>query len=128
MPGVRFLPLGEAMKYQSSINLRNASGRPLMFHLEPWGEQIEMPTRAAFTVTAEAEQEGSFEVEHGADEITLWAWPSAVVKVFCEGDEMGISAGAERPAVPPVPGGQSVSSFLRAVLGREGGAISDDEI
>ena len=116
------------MKYQSSINLRNASGRTLMFHLEPWGEQIEMPAGAAFTVTAEAEQQGSFEVGHGADEITLWAWPSAVVKVFYEGDEVGASAGAERPAVPPIPDGQSVSSFLRAVLGTEGRVKSDDEI
>jgi hypothetical protein len=116
------------MKYESSINLRNASGRPLMFNLEPWGEQSEMPAGATFTLTAEAEQEGSFEVEHGEGEVTLWAWPSAVVKVFCEGDEIAASAGAERPAVPPVPGGQSVSSFLRAVLGTEGRDKSDDEI
>jgi hypothetical protein len=99
-----------------------------MFHLEPWGEQIEMPAGATFTVTAEAEQQGSFEVEHGADEITLWAWPSAIVKVFCGGDEIGVSAGAERPAVPPIPAGQSVSSFLRAMLGTEGRVKSDDEI
>jgi hypothetical protein len=128
MPGVRFLPLGEAMKYQSSINIRNASGGTLMFHLEPWGEQIDMPAGTVFTVTAEAEQQGSFEVEHGEDELTLWAWPSAVVKVFCEGDEIGVSAGAQRPAVPPTPDGQSVSSFLRAVLGAGGRVKSDDEI
>ena len=99
------------MKYQSSINIRNASGKTLTFHLEPWGEQLEMPAGAAFTITAEAEQQGSFEVEHGKDEITLWAWPSAVVKVFCEGEEIGVSAGAERPAVPPIP--ESITPAFR---------------
>src|SRR5215213_8218435 len=100
MPGVRFLPLRDAMKYQSALDITNARGSILMFNLEPWGEQIEMPSGATFNVTAEAEQQGSFEIEHGENEITLWAWPSAVVKVFCEGDEIGVSAGAERPAVP----------------------------
>ena len=99
-----------------------------MFHLEPWGEQIEMSAGAAFTVTAVAGQQGSSEVERGADELTLWAWPSAVVKVFCGGDEIGVSAGAQRPAAPPVPGGQSASSFLRAVSGTEGRMKSDDAI
>ena len=99
-----------------------------MSHLEPWGEQIEMPAGATFTVTAEAEQQGFFEVEHGTDEITLWAWPSANVKVFCEGEEIGVSAGAERPAVAPIPDGRSVSSFLRAVSGTGGRVKSDDAI
>src|SRR5215216_37201 len=108
------------MKYQASINVTNASGRELIFQLEPWGEQIMMPSGAIFNVTAEAEQRGSFEVEHGENEITLWAWPSAIVKIFGGGEEVGISAELERPAVPPVPGGQNVSSLLRAVLGKEG--------
>ena len=108
------------MKFESSIHIRNSSEGTLTFHLEPWGEQIEMPPGARFVITAEAEQHGSFEVEHGENEIVVWAWPSAVVKVFCEGEEIGVAAGVERPAVPPVPEGQSVSSFLHSMLGRDG--------
>ena len=128
MPGVRFLPLRYEMKYQSSVNIRNASGRPLTFNLEPWGEQIEMPTGATFTVTAEAEQQGSFEVEHGEDEITVWAWASAVIKVCRGNDEVWPGAGTVLPAVPPTPGGASVSSFMRGVLGEAGKVPADDEI
>ncbi len=98
-----------------------------MFHLEPWGEQIEMPAGDTFAVSAEAEQQGSFEVEHSENEITLWAWPSAVARIYRGGVEIGISAGFERPAVPPVPVGQSVSTFLRAVSSKEGRSESDDE-
>ena len=108
------------MKFESSIHITNSSEGTLIFHLEPWGEQIEMSPGARFIIAAEAELQGSFEVEHGESEIILWAWPSAVVKVFCEGKEIGGAAGVERPAVPSVPEGRSVSSFLRSVLGEDG--------
>src|SRR4051812_32779998 len=104
------------MTYQSTINIRNASGKTRTFHLEPWGEQIEMRSGATFTVTAEAERQGSFEVEHGEDGITVWAWPSAVVKIFQGDEEIWPGAGIKLPAVPPVPSGESVSSFLRGIL------------
>ncbi|HKO96597.1 MAG TPA: hypothetical protein VJU86_06385 [Pyrinomonadaceae bacterium] len=81
-----------------------------------------MPIGAKFVVLAEAEQPGSFEVEHRDAAITVWAWPSAVVKVLSEDEEIGISAGIKRPAVPSVPEGQSVSSFLRSMLDKEGEA------
>ncbi len=92
-----------------------------MFRLEPWGEEVEMPPGATFVVVAEAEQLGSFEVEHSDAAITVWPWPSAVTKVLSKDEEIGVSAGIKRPAVPSVPEGQSVSSFLRSVLGKENG-------
>jgi hypothetical protein len=106
------------MSFESSISVTNASGRTVMFHLEPWGEELEMPLGATFVVVAEAEQLGSFEVEHGDAAITIWAWPSAVVKVLSQDKEIGVSAGIKRPAVPSVPEGRSVSSFLRSMLGK----------
>jgi hypothetical protein len=108
------------MEFESSIHVTNSSEGTVIFHLEPWGEQIEMPPGAKFVIAAEAEQKGSFEVEHGENEITLWAWPSAVVRVFCEGEEIGAAAGISRPAVPAVPEGRSASSFLRSMLGKGG--------
>jgi hypothetical protein len=108
------------MSFESSISVANASGRKVIFHLEPWGEEVQMPSGAAFVVVAEAEQVGSFEVEHGDVAITVWAWPSAVVKVLSGDKEIGISADIKRPAVPSVPKGQSVSSFLRSMFGKEG--------
>ena len=108
------------MNVESSISVTNSSGRTVIFQLEPWGEQIEMPVGATFVVVAEAEQLGSFEVEHGDAAITVWGWPSAVVKVLSEDEEIGISAGMKRPAVPSVPEGQSVASFLLSMLGKEG--------
>src|ERR1700730_5845533 len=112
------------MKFESSILVTNSSSSPLVFHLEPWGEQIEMPSGVTFSVLAEAEVEGVFEIERFEEELIVWAWPTAVVKVFCSGEEGGPSAGMRRPAVPAVPEGQRVSSFLRGVLGKEGAVKS----
>jgi hypothetical protein len=108
------------MKFESSIHVTNSTDRMLVFHLEPWGEQVEMPSGARFLITAEAEQQGSFELEHGENEIVVWGWPGAVAKVFCDGKEISVISGVERLAVPSVPEGQSVSSFLRSMLGKDG--------
>jgi len=51
------------MSFESSVSVTNASGRTVIFHLEPWGEEVEMPIGARFVVVGEAEQPGSFEVE-----------------------------------------------------------------
>jgi hypothetical protein len=107
------------MKYESSIHVTNSSGKALVFHLEPWGDQIEMASGATFVVFAEATRQGSFEIEHGDDEIIVWAWPTASVKVSSDGNEIGIANGLARPVVPEVPEGQTVASFLRSMLGRD---------
>ena len=104
------------MKYESSIHVTKSSGKSLLFHLEPWGDQIEMGSGATFVLCAEAAQPGSFEIERGEDEIIVWAWPTASVKIFSEGSEIGMPAGVERPAVPDVPEGQMVASFMRLML------------
>ena len=94
----------------SSINVSNTSARTITFHLEPWGEQIAMPSGSTFKIIAESEQEGSFEVEDGEAEMIIWAWPGAVAKVFCDGKEVGNTSGVARSAVPEIPEGQTTSS------------------
>lgn len=107
------------MKFESSINVTNSNSKEMVLHLEPWGEQFVMSPSSTLLITAKAEQLGSFEIEHLDSEIIVWAWPTAIVKVFSGDVEVGIGATLERPRVPSVPEGVSASSFLRAVLGRE---------
>ena len=91
------------MAFVSSISVINSSSKTLTFHLEPWGEQIEMSPAAKFVIAAGSESPGSFEIEYGAEEIIIWAWSGSIARVFCGGKEVGDFAGIARPAVPPVP-------------------------
>ena len=100
------------------MRVTNSFARAVMFHLEPWGEQIPMEPGVSFDVLVEAEQEGFVEVEYGDHGIIVWCWAGSTAKIFCEGVEIGIAEGLKRPNVPGVPDGQTVASFLRVVLGR----------
>ena len=105
------------MKYKSSIQITNSSHKAKKLFLEPWAEEFEMASGKTFDFVAEAEQEGNFEIEFGDSEIGVFAWSTSTVKVFCDGKELGVGD-FERPLVPTVPKGQSVSSFLSLMLGK----------
>ena len=90
----------------------------MILQLEPWGDQFEMLPGSSLCLLAKAERPGSFKIEHLESEIIVWAWPSAIVNVSSEGDETVVDE-YERPAVPAVPEGHSVRSFLRMVLGKD---------
>jgi len=115
---VVFLTGHHQMSFESSLAITNSSMTEVTLHLEPWGDQFLIPPGSKLSLTATAERSGSFEIEHLGSEIIIWAWPSASVKVFNAGVEVGAGL-AERPPVPDVPEGQSASSFLRAILGEE---------
>jgi hypothetical protein len=83
--------------------------------VEPWAEDYETPAGKTFELFARAEQEGSFEIEFGDDEITVYLWSGSTVKIFCEGEELG-AGNFERSTVPDVPEGQSISSFLGSIF------------
>ena len=55
-------------------------------------------------------------VLHLESAIIVWAWTSASVKGFDSGVEVCTGVG-ERPTVPEIPEGQSVSTFLRSMIG-----------
>ena len=106
------------MSFESSIAVTNSTATEIVLHLEPWGDQFVMPAATTLSLRATAEQTGSFEIEHLENEIIVWAWPSASVKVFNDEVEAGVVVN-ERPKVPAIPEGQRVSSFLRSILGQE---------
>jgi hypothetical protein len=106
------------MTFESSLAITNSTTTEIVLHLEPWGDQFRMPPATTLSLTAKAEESGSFEIEHLENEVIVWAWPSASVKVFSAGVEVGAVVG-ERPTVPAVPEGQRVSSFLRSILDQD---------
>ncbi len=104
------------MEFESSLTLTNSAAGEVILHLSPWGDQFLMSPASTLSIIAKAKAAGSFEVELLGSEIIVWAWPSASVKIFNAGVELGVGIG-ERPPVPDVPEGKSVSSFFKSLFG-----------
>jgi hypothetical protein len=104
------------MPYSTSITISNAVARELTLRLEPWADEIKLLPGASFKIIAEAENEGSLEFEYGEDEIIVWAWPSSIVRIISNGEEVGDFAGILRPTAPSVPEGQTMSDFIRSTF------------
>lgn len=101
------------MSYKTSLSISNLRDKEIIFHLEPWGEQISMPIGATFQIIAEAKKPGEVEIQYEEDNIIVWGWEGSVLNVFCNGKEIS----TDHPEVPPVPRGTRVSSFIRSILG-----------
>jgi hypothetical protein len=102
--------------FVATTRVLNSRERAVTFIVEPWGDAHDMPPRAAFDVTAEAPEPGTLEVEMKDDSIIVWGWSGSVLTVFHNGEELGAGLWP-RPAVPPLPPGQSTGQFLRNIRG-----------
>ena len=105
------------MGYSTATTISNRSAAEVPLFLEPWGDYVVIPAGAEVRVVAEAAQHGEFEVEYGGDRVTLWVWPSATIRCYLGGEEVGVGAFPRQP-VPGVPRNHTTSSFLRGILGR----------
>lgn len=76
-----------ASTYTASLSIKNSRGIPLTLHLEPWGDQIELPPDVALDVVAKASNEGAFEINLGDDHIAVWGWTGSILSVYKDGVE-----------------------------------------
>jgi hypothetical protein len=86
----------------TNLRVRNGRTAPMTLCLEPWGEIYTVGPGAAVEVVAHGPEGDRLEVEHGADQVTIYGWPGSTVSLFQDGVELGAGSG-ERGAVPGVP-------------------------
>jgi hypothetical protein len=80
----------------------NSSDVAIIFRLEPWGEEFEMPPQAVFQLVAHGPDGDSLEVVVGEGHVTVWGWPGSVIALLHDGTELGAGRWP-RAAVPPMP-------------------------
>jgi len=80
------------------LNVRNSHGASITFHLEPWGDEYEMPAHAVFEVVAYG-PEGGFEIESGVADVAVWLWSGTTAEVLQDGELVSLP----RHGQPPVP-------------------------
>ncbi len=71
-----------------SLRLENAHESELLFALEPWAEEYDMPPGASFEVEASGPDTGDLVVESSEEAITVWAWEGSEVQLWVDGVEM----------------------------------------
>ena len=102
------------MAYQTSISIENLRDKEVMFHLEPYGEQIPMPAGCKFQIVAKAKEQGELEIQYEEDNILVWGWTGSVVYVYCDGQEM-----PPPPPEEPFVSEGIIPSFIRRVTGKK---------
>ena len=103
---------------ESSIRIANGSSEGIEVWLEPWGDSVPLAGGGTLRIVATATEEGQFEVVWRAGDVTVYAWPTASVRVYAL-DDSEVKPGSFASPVPQVPPGASVRSFLGVVLGEE---------
>lgn len=99
--------------FVDTATVPNTGAEPLVLVVEPWGREYQVPPGVTYFVHAEATVAGKLESERGLGRFTCWAWPGSVVEVR-HGKQVIDSLDT---AVPEVPRGMSVRSFIRGLLG-----------
>ncbi len=61
----------------------------VLFFLEPWGEEYNMPPGVTFDVVAKGPDGDDLELHYGERRITLYGWTGSIVRVFKDGIELG---------------------------------------
>jgi hypothetical protein len=86
---------------------------PARLRLEPWGEEHEMIVGETYRVIAQGPLGGSLSVAHGADCITVTAWPGATVDVAFRKGLLQLRSG-DRGRAPLAPDSLAHEEFFLA--------------
>jgi len=92
--------------------LTNSADVPLFVWIEPWAEEIQIPTGHTYKFVGSGTEKGELEVENRDHVAIVYGWPTSTLTVF-DGDTTIWET--DNP-VPPVPSGVSVKSFVKQLF------------
>jgi hypothetical protein len=99
--------------YQRTDTIENAGDQELEVWFEPWGMPHKLPVGKAFTIVTTAETEGELEIDRSEQIVTVYAFPSATLKVFL-GDDLLDDFNVKFPELPP---NMTTKGFVRFMFG-----------
>jgi hypothetical protein len=82
----------------------NSHPQPAVLCLEPWGDEISLPSGCSFLVMIEGPSGEFPAVEWNERRVTVYGWSGTVVSVHHEGKEIRSSGSVRVPEMPrPIP-------------------------
>jgi hypothetical protein len=83
-----------------AVCLTNKRDLDLRLILEPWAEEITLPSCKSLRLVASSEQTGELEIEVRDDGAIVYGWPGATLSVF-DGQKAIWKSYAPVPSFPP---------------------------
>lgn len=95
------------------LPVRNDKSHDVTLVLEPWGEEVMLPSGATMTVMVRGRHAGEVELVWGQQDVTFFAAPGTTVEVE---DAQGVQVTEIDIPFPELPAGMSTRSFVSRVL------------
>ena len=83
--------------YDQFLRVTNSRAYPVLFRLEPWAEEYDMPSGATYFVAARGPAHDCLTIDFGDRDIEVWAWHGARVWLFTDGTELGRGRSTRMP-------------------------------
>jgi hypothetical protein len=83
------------------LRVSNYGSEPITLCLEPWADEIPVPSKVTFEIVAEGPDGNCLEVTYRERRISVYGWSGSVLSVFHEGDRLVECAIPVPPTPPP---------------------------
>jgi hypothetical protein len=101
--------------FEDTKTFTNTSDSDQAAWIEPWCEEIPIPTGKTLVFTGRGSSEGEIEIEACEGGIVVYGWSSSTINVECDGEKIW-QAYFE---VPPLPPGMTVKGFAKMLFHRQ---------
>jgi hypothetical protein len=87
------------------MRIQSREKEPLMLHLEPWGDEVQMRAGSWYDIVAKGPTDGCIQIEVESGNIFLYGWSGSILSVYQSGD---LVCDCSVPA-PALPGNGEIS-------------------
>jgi hypothetical protein len=85
-------------RHRQYVRIHSRQKQPVVLHLEPWGEEIQMRAGSWLDIAAEGPNDGCIEIEFESENIFVYGWSGSILSVYQNGEVCDCSLPA--PALP----------------------------
>ncbi len=86
--------------FEKTTSFTNSSAVEQTIWIEPWCEELKIPSGVTYEFKGRGIQDGEFEIEQSGGFVIVYGWPSCLMSVVCNGNTIW-KIDIEIPSVPP---------------------------
>jgi hypothetical protein len=83
------------------LRVSNIYSEPITLCLEPWGDEISIPSNVSFEIVAEGPKGDHLEVTYEERRVSVYGWSGLILSVFHNGERL-VECAIPAPRTPPL--------------------------